>query len=154
MFKKMNKEVRCLTATSMFLGLIFLILLIVSLTTHKYGLVIGWSIGFVITVISMFLLFKSGELIQNSAIGTGKGGGLVAIFYISRFALYALGLVMCALAFYTWKCEHFRYAIFTCLCALLPSHLFIAILYHDDSDESKKVIETKVEENNKEEIKK
>jgi len=155
MFKKMKKELRCLSITSMFLGLVFLVLLIVSLTTHKYGLVIGWSIGFVITIVSMFLLFKSGEIIQHNATSDNpKGTGLVILFYASRFLLYALSLIMCALAYKVWKCEYFHYSLFTCVAALLPSHLFIAFLYRDHDDESKKVVEAKVEETNKEEIKK
>lgn len=144
--KKLKKEAKCLIYTSIFLGLIFLILLIISLITHSYGLVIGWSIGFFITILSMFLLFKSGELIQSSAIDNGKGAGLVAIFYISRFALYAVGLIMCALAFYTWHCNMFQYSVFTCLCALLPSHIFIAIFYRDNDEPVKKPEETKKEE--------
>jgi len=155
MLKKLKKEARCLIITSAFLGLVFLVLLIVSLVTHKYGIVIGWSIGFAITIFSMFLLFKSGELIQKNATSDNpKGTGLVILFYASRFALYAIGLVFCALAFYTWKCKHFEYALFTCLCALLPSHLFIAILYHDGNDEPKKIVDTKVEETKKEEVNK
>lgn len=135
MFKNLKKEARCITITSIFLGLIFVILLIVSLVTKLYGLVIGWSIGYVITIFSMFLLFQSGKLIQQNSVGNGgRSGGLVAVFYISRFALYAIGLVFTALAYYTWNCSHFQYALFTCLCALLPSHIFIALLYHDNDD--------------------
>lgn len=144
MMKKMSPEKRCLIALSIFNAALFIIFIPISAVFDLWGLTVGWGIGFVVTFINMFLLFKSGISTSESATNTGKGMGFAAVFYFARFGLFAIAFVITALLYYYCKIEIFKYSVFTCAAALLPSTLIITILYHSpDEEEVKRFSEKK-----------
>jgi len=147
--KKFSKEKKCLIITGGFLTIMFAVFIPVSAVCNLWGLTIGWAIGTAITLLSQFLLFESGKILQRNAKGGEKGTGLVVLFYFSRFGLYLAGLIVCALL--QWKMQKtiFNWSVFTCVGALLPADFVITFFYHDDDDNPtpvKKTEENKIED--------
>jgi len=132
--KKMNKEKKCLLITSIFIVALFAVFIPIGATCDLWGLTVGWAIGGVITLASQALLFASGHAITETAKNNGKGTALTVLFYLSRFALFAVGLVICGL--FQWVFPHhlFTWSIFTCVGSVLPSTLIITIFYNDSEE--------------------
>lgn len=140
--KKMSPEKRCLIALSIFSAVLLVVFIPISAVFSFWGLTIGWAIGFIVAFTNMFLLFKSGMATSESAMNSGKGMGFAAAFYIMRFALFAIAFVITALLDYYCKIVVFKYSLFTCAAALLPSTLIITILYHSADEEVVKKVDT------------
>ena len=141
--KKLNKEKKCLLVTFIFIIIGAIAIIPVSAVQQLWGPTVGWFIGCLVTIISQFLLFRSGQIVQDQAKSDNKGMSLIVLFYLSRFLLYGLAFALCISMHYLVKNDIidklFNWSWITCIIPLLPSTLIIAIFYHDDdSDINKK----------------
>ncbi|MCQ2796813.1 MAG: hypothetical protein MJ213_05935 [Bacilli bacterium] len=140
--KKLTSDKKCYLILGIFNIIAFIIFIPISVVFDKWGLTVGWALGFVATFINMVLLFKSGKVVEISA-KSEKGVGISVVYYFVRFLLTASMFVICAILDFYLKVHAFKYSLFTCAASVLPSALIILIFYRADIDEDNKKVETK-----------
>ena len=97
-----------------------IILFLISFTLNKYGIVIGWTIGLIIS-----LLFKFLSLKLKKAKDVDKTNKLIVFFIFFRFFLIISGLIFCFLMQFYFKVIFFYYSAFTYSFALTFNNLII-----------------------------
>lgn len=101
---KINKIKICLFTI---FSIISTILFLISLKFNKYGIIIGWMIGLIISLLLQFLSLKLKQIKDVDSIK------IIVFFIIFRFFVIIVGLLFCFLMQFYFRNELFYYSSLT-----------------------------------------
>lgn len=88
-------------------SIISTILFLISLKFNKYGIIIGWMIGLIISLLLQFLSLKLKQIKDVDSIK------IIVFFIIFRFFVIIVGLLFCFLMQFYFRNELFYYSSLT-----------------------------------------
>lgn len=88
-------------------SIISTILFLISLKFNKYGIIIGWMIGLIISLLLQFLSLKLKQIKDVDSIK------IIVFFIIFRFFVIIIGLLFCFLMQFYFRNELFYYSSLT-----------------------------------------
>ena len=102
---------------------ISIILFLISLKLNQYGIIIGWMIGLIISLLLQFLSLKLKQIKNVDSIK------IIVFFIIFRFFVIIVGLLFCFLMQFYFKNELFYYSSLIYSFELSINNLVIFLYY-------------------------
>lgn len=99
------------------------ILFLISLKLNQYGIIIGWMIGLIISLLLQFLSLKLKQIKNVDSIK------IIVFFIIFRFFVIIVGLLFCFLMQFYFKNELFYYSSLIYSFELSINNLVIFLYY-------------------------
>lgn len=117
-----SQLVRLVISTLAF-GLILMILSCIGIIFGQFGWLIGVSIGTVVSLVNVVLLFKGSSFVLNAS-----KASLFLLFYFLRMLLYVGFTVLLAFLDFKLHLSAFAYSVFGLLIAYLPTVIIVCIV--------------------------